>query len=187
MVAGLELTPIDVRGPLNAAIAEITGKGFDVVTAPPMRLALLRVGPAEHVMVFVIHHIGGDGSSLGPLARDFMAAYSARARGPCAVMAAAAGPVRRLRAVAGRASGHARRRRGTGTRPADGLLEAPSGGAPERLDLPSDRPCPAVPTFGGARVGFEIPARLVNAFSKASLARATRPCSWSPMRHWRSC
>ena len=173
VVAGLELTPIDVRGPLNAAIAEITGKGFDVVTAPPMRLALLRVGPAEHVMVFVIHHIGGDGSSLGPLARDFMAAYSARAAGH----APSWQPLRVQ--YADYVQWQAER---LAMRDDDGVPERDRqmaywkhrlAGAPERLDLPSDRPRPAVPTFGGARVGFEIPARLVNALEGIARARNT--------------
>ncbi len=173
VVAGLELTPVDISGPVNEAIAEVTGKGFDVVAAPPVRLALLRVGPAEHVMVFVIHHISGDGSSLGPLARDFMTAYSARAEGhapswqPLRVQYADYVQWQAERLAMCDDDGVPERDRQMA------YWKRRLAGAPERLDLPSDRPRPAVPTFGGARVGFEIPARLVNALEGIARARNT--------------
>ncbi|WP_408637760.1 amino acid adenylation domain-containing protein [Nocardia bovistercoris] len=68
---------------LPAKVAEIIGAGFDVAADIPLRVALLRVNAAldDHVVVFVVHHIAGDGWSMGPLTRDVMSAYAARAAG----------------------------------------------------------------------------------------------------------
>ncbi|WP_157129611.1 condensation domain-containing protein, partial [Nocardia amamiensis] len=63
------------------ATAAVVGEGFDVTAAPPIRLRLLRLSETEHVLVCVVHHIAGDGSSMLPLTADLMTAYSARVGG----------------------------------------------------------------------------------------------------------
>jgi amino acid adenylation domain-containing protein/non-ribosomal peptide synthase protein (TIGR01720 family) len=47
----------------------------------PLRARLYEVGEREHVLLLVLHHIAGDGWSLGPLARDVEQAYGARVEG----------------------------------------------------------------------------------------------------------
>ncbi|GAA2653110.1 hypothetical protein GCM10010436_81740 [Paractinoplanes durhamensis] len=54
---------------------------FDLATALPIRAELLVVGPDEHILLLLIHHIAGDGWSMGPLARGVSEAYTARAAG----------------------------------------------------------------------------------------------------------
>lgn len=59
-------------------VTEFVSVGFDVTSEVPVRARLFRVDDHEHVLVFVVHHIAGDGFSFGPLSRDVMAAYAAR-------------------------------------------------------------------------------------------------------------
>ncbi|MFZ2530050.1 MAG: amino acid adenylation domain-containing protein [Rhodococcus sp. (in: high G+C Gram-positive bacteria)] len=66
---------------LVEAAARYLGAGFDVTEAPPLRIRLLRISDAEHVLVVVVHHIAADGFSMGPLARDVMVAYASRVVG----------------------------------------------------------------------------------------------------------
>uniref|UniRef100_UPI0031D97633 amino acid adenylation domain-containing protein n=1 Tax=Saccharothrix mutabilis TaxID=33921 RepID=UPI0031D97633 len=54
---------------------------FDLTAQPPVRASLLRVADDEHVLLLVLHHIAGDGWSMGPLLRDLAEAYTARLAG----------------------------------------------------------------------------------------------------------
>ncbi|MFE9784083.1 non-ribosomal peptide synthase/polyketide synthase [Nocardia salmonicida] len=66
---------------VHAAVVDVLAGGFDITTEVPVRAALLRVAATEHVLVLVVHHIVADGWSMGPLTRDLVAAYAARAAG----------------------------------------------------------------------------------------------------------
>ncbi|WP_323747331.1 condensation domain-containing protein, partial [Catenulispora pinisilvae] len=64
-----------------ADIAVMVGSTFDLESQIPVRAHLLVPAPHEFVLVAVVHHVAGDGWSLGPLARDLAAAYTARVGG----------------------------------------------------------------------------------------------------------
>ena len=64
-----------------AAIAVAVGEPFALAQAWPLRVRLLEVSPAEHVLLLVLHHIACDGWSMGPLWRDLQTAYAARVAG----------------------------------------------------------------------------------------------------------
>ncbi|WP_258008829.1 condensation domain-containing protein, partial [Rhodococcus sp. ENV425] len=76
------LEPVDVpAAELESRLRALASTGFDVTREIPLRIALLRLAPAEYVLVTVVHHIAADGSSMVPMARDVMTAYAARAAG----------------------------------------------------------------------------------------------------------
>lgn len=50
---------------------------FDLARAPLARALLIEIAPAEHVFVLVIHHIAGDGWSNGVVSRDLTELYRA--------------------------------------------------------------------------------------------------------------
>ncbi len=87
-------TPVPVTAAdLPGALLEFVSAGFDVTSAVPVRVRLLRVLPGDpdtdpgtehpdvHVLAVVVHHIAADGASMAPLARDLMGAYLDRTRG----------------------------------------------------------------------------------------------------------
>src|SRR5690606_41365201 len=51
-------------------VAAETRHGFDLEDEIPLRALLVETGPDAHVLVVVLHHIAGDGWSMGPVARD---------------------------------------------------------------------------------------------------------------------
>ncbi|MGW0860699.1 condensation domain-containing protein, partial [Streptomyces sp. NPDC002690] len=69
--------PAQVAG----AVEDAVGHLFDLEAEIPVRVSLLEVGPAEHVLIILLHHIAGDGTSVAPLARDLTTAYVCRADG----------------------------------------------------------------------------------------------------------
>ncbi|WP_373863779.1 non-ribosomal peptide synthase/polyketide synthase [Nocardia rhamnosiphila] len=161
--AGQAVPQLEVRsvaaGEVAAAVAELAAVGFDVTAEVPLRVALFRVDDAadEFVMVMVVHHIAGDGSSAGPLTRDLMIAYAARAAGEAPGWAAL--PVQYAdysiwqRDLLGDES--------DAESPAAQQLafwQSTLAGVPDQLDLPMDRPRPAVQSFAGRRVELHIDA-----------------------------
>ena len=68
-------------GELSDAVRQVAGTGFDITRDTPLRARLFQLSPQVHVVVLVVHHISADGTSMTPLARDLVGAYAARAAG----------------------------------------------------------------------------------------------------------
>ena len=154
----LPVTPVAEEQVVEQVTA-LVSRGFDVTAAPPVRVAVLEISPTEHVLVLVMHHIASDGASVAPLARDLMVAYGARSRdgdapqwSPLPVQYAdyAIWQEQRLGSLDDPES--------LARKQADFWREQLAG-LPEVLDLPMDRPRPAVQSTAGAEYTFRIDAQ----------------------------
>ncbi|MGV5049107.1 non-ribosomal peptide synthase/polyketide synthase [Rhodococcus pyridinivorans] len=160
-----DLTPIPVtEASLPAVIRQVVFGGFDVTTEISFRVTLAEISPLEHILILVAHHISADGFSMGPLARDVMTAYAVRAQAAAPTWEPL--PVQYAdytvwqRGVLGDEqdpSSIIARQIAYWTRTLEGI--------PDQLDLPSDRPRPAVASYRGASVPFTVDANVHKALS----------------------
>ncbi|WP_308163362.1 non-ribosomal peptide synthetase [Nocardia alni] len=167
----LTLDPIDATDADALALAtEYAGYGFDLRTQAPIRVALYLTGPDTYVFLVVLHHICGDGWSVAPLARDLMAAITARTAGRAPRWAPL--PVQYADFALWQ-----RELLGDEDDPASALGRQLSywrtalAELPDQLDLPLDRPRSLHRGTAGARVGFEIPAQTRRAVSELAVER----------------
>ncbi|MFF2083156.1 amino acid adenylation domain-containing protein [Nocardia sp. NPDC058176] len=167
-LAGLRLDPVPVtEDRLADELAAQVAAPFDVTTDLPFRLTLWRLGPAEHVLALVAHHIAADGWSHGPLVADLSIAYAAQANRRAPDWAPlplqyADYTLWRLRTLGDRTDP---------TSPAARQLAywvTTLAGAPDRLALPVDRVRTAGGDSGsaGATVDFAVGAETADALTR---------------------
>ncbi|MEU4770264.1 amino acid adenylation domain-containing protein, partial [Actinosynnema sp. NPDC023794] len=126
----------------EAVLLDEVSTPFDLREGPLFRTRLVRVAPEEHVLVLTLHHIVTDGWSTGVLARDLGALYAGEELPPPAVQYV----------------------------DYTAWLPQPSvdywaghlAGVPP-LELPTDRPRPAVRGTAGAMHEFTVPTPVAKA------------------------
>ncbi|MEM7200892.1 MAG: amino acid adenylation domain-containing protein [Planctomycetota bacterium] len=142
----------------DAAIERVAqddaGEPCDLRQGPLLRLQLLRLGPADHVLLFTMLHMVTDGLSFGLLFAELSAHYEARRQG--AVAALPELPVQ----YADFAVWQRRWYAGQGTEVL-GYWRQKLANAPV-LDLPTDRPRPPTQTFHGTRFAFSLEKALMD-------------------------
>ncbi|MES1210731.1 MAG: condensation domain-containing protein, partial [Acidobacteriota bacterium] len=136
---------------------------FDLERGPLLRACLLRHGEKEHALLLNMHHIISDGWSMGVLVREITALYGA-------LLAGQPSPLPELSiqyadfAVwqRGWLQGEVLERQLS-------YWRERLAGAPTSLDLPFDRPRPAIPSSRGTRLAVAFSADL--AYAVERLAR----------------
>ncbi|WP_308115121.1 MULTISPECIES: non-ribosomal peptide synthetase [unclassified Rhodococcus (in: high G+C Gram-positive bacteria)] len=149
----LDVAPENVVG----AVQELAATSFDVTTEVPLRVRIYRIGGDDYVLALVVQHISADGSSMGPLTRDVMTAYVARAAGAAPGWAP-------LSVQYADFAVWQRRSLGSEDDPTSTASEQLSfwkselAGLPDQIELPTDRPRPAMQSFAGGKVDFSVDA-----------------------------
>ncbi|TDV43152.1 non-ribosomal peptide synthetase [Actinophytocola oryzae] len=151
--ADVPLTVVDVAAEQDLARLLAAGARhvFDLDTGPSWLATLYRLSPAEHVLAITLHHAVFDGWSQAPLYADLADAYRQAVTGAVPTLpplAASYADYAVWRGVRDRETGAADLAWWT-----DHLA-----GAPTVLDLPRDRPRPAVQTYTGAEASVPLPS-----------------------------
>ncbi|HEV7786307.1 MAG TPA: condensation domain-containing protein, partial [Thermoanaerobaculia bacterium] len=130
-------------------LAEEARRPFDLAAGPLARTALIRLGAEDHLLAVALHHIVSDAWSLEIVLRELAALYRGDVLPPLPVQYADFAVWQRSwlagEVLAGELA-HWRR-----------VL----AGAPESLELPADRPRPAVPTWRAGVIPFLLSERLL--------------------------
>jgi amino acid adenylation domain-containing protein len=161
--ADLPLPIVDLR-PLPAAARETeirrltaaeSDRPFDLTAGPLLRTVLLRAAVDDHVLAATVHHIAFDGFSLGVFLNELAALYEAFAAGrpsplpevPLQYADYAAWQQEQAESPAVQAQVERWRER--------------LAGSSKVLELPTDRPRPAVQSHRGELVPVSVPAGVV--------------------------
>ncbi|WP_315751432.1 non-ribosomal peptide synthetase [Bradyrhizobium sp. SZCCHNS3055] len=161
----VELEPVVVSAEEARQRAErIMQQPFDLARDRLLRAALLQLAPEDHVLVLSMHHVVSDGWSMGVLVGEVEQLYAAFAAGRSSPLPAL--PIQ----YADYAVWQRRWLAEETLQRQLGYWTQQLSGAPAGLELATDRPRPAVPSFRGALHRFTIDERRTVALSQ--LARA---------------
>ncbi|MFD7243891.1 amino acid adenylation domain-containing protein [Streptomyces massasporeus] len=156
----VDLTPVTLPAPaagavedgLRQALIAEASKPFSLEHGPLARATLFRVAAEDHVLQLVVHHSVCDGWSMSLVVDELLALYRSGASGAAAQLKAL--PLQYADYAAWEAGPE------RSARLADGLAfwRRTLDGAVPVIELPFDRPRPAVQSFRGARHHFSLPA-----------------------------
>ena len=139
---------------LNPLLLEQSREPFDLAHGPLIRGLLVHLGTEDHVFVLTMHHIVSDGWSMGILAQELSALYSAQRRGDADPLPPL--PIQ----YADYAAWQRQRLQGERLEREAAYWRETLRGAPALLELPTDRKRPAEQDYRGALLDIEIDAAL---------------------------
>ncbi|MFJ1552032.1 condensation domain-containing protein, partial [Streptomyces sp. NPDC088246] len=157
---------LDPQGAANDMVTKDALTPFDLANGPLLRATLVRLSPDEHILSLVIHHVVFDEWSDRVFQRELSALYEAFRAGepnplpPLAFQYADVVAWQRQWLTGDVLDSHLSYWRGK------------LGGAPD-LELPTDRPRPAVRSTEGAVVRFSAPAGTAEALKALSREHGT--------------
>ena len=144
---------------LQSCLSQEKARLFDVANGPLLRANLVKLSHDEYVLALTLHHLVFDGLSIDIFARELLACYEAFVRGeepdlpPVPIQYADYALWQRACLQGAAFEQHLTYWRER--------LE----GAPALLELPTDRPRPAIQTYRGAVHGIVLPGALARELS----------------------
>jgi amino acid adenylation domain-containing protein/non-ribosomal peptide synthase protein (TIGR01720 family) len=161
-----ELPGTEREAVIQQLAREESWRPFDLATGPLLRITLLRFGAEDHVVLMSVHHIVSDGWSLGVLTRELTVLYeSFSRRGPSPLPEL---PIQYADFAVWQRDWLK-----------DSVLEEQLSYWKRHLadlpmlQLPTDRPRSAAPTYRGARLYFAVPKAVTQKLRSLSQREGT--------------
>ncbi|NER47173.1 MAG: amino acid adenylation domain-containing protein [Symploca sp. SIO1A3] len=164
----LTLPVVDLRNvpepwkQVKTLTTQAASKPFDLANDSVLRVKLWQVAQDDYVLLFAIHHIAADGWSMGILVEELSAYYRGFSTGDAATLAEL--PIQYADFAVWQRQWLTNQ-----------ILERQLSywkqhltGAPPLLELPTDRPRPAVQTFQGGTEQFQLDSQLTQQLKKLS-------------------
>ena len=148
------LTVIERDAQISKLIHHDLTARFDLSTGPLLRALLLRLNESEHLLLFVMHHIVSDAWSMSILARELCTLYDAFVNGQSLSLPPL--PIQ----YADYAQWQRQYLAGEQLQRQLVYWQEHLQGAPNLLQLPTDRPRPAAQTYRGANVEISLSPNL---------------------------
>jgi amino acid adenylation domain-containing protein len=157
----------EAEAELRRVMAEEAGAPFGLERGPLIRGRLVRLAGDDHALLVTMHHVVSDGWSMGVLTRELSALYGAFRRGepdplpPLAIQ------------YADYAAWQRRWVDGEVLQAQAAYWKEALAGAPELLELPTDRPRPARQDFAGASIQVVLDEELTAGLKALSQRHGT--------------
>ncbi|HEU4322800.1 MAG TPA: amino acid adenylation domain-containing protein [Roseiflexaceae bacterium] len=161
------LPPAERERAVHAEARALALRPFDLRRGPLLRVALLQVSDTEQALVMVMHHILTDGWSLGVLARELLTlqqAFSRQQPSPLSEL-----PIQYADFAACQRSWLSEETLAGQLR----YWKQALAGIPSVLELPANRPRPAVQSYRGGRQPVQLPASLTRSLQALSQREGT--------------
>lgn len=142
---------------------------FDLRQGPLLRVSLARIDQYEHVMMLAMHHIVSDAWSMGIFVREMTALYDAFSNGRLSPL-----PDLSIQ-YADFAVWQREWLQGETLEVQLSFWKEQLSGELPVLELPSDRPRPALQTYNGVTVTFDIPEDLARSLRSLSQGEGATP------------
>lgn len=175
--APLEFPLIDLRAISRGAreiearrlAVEEARRPFDLAAGMLVRAQLLLLDARDHLLLFTLHHIVSDGWSTGLFMNEVAALYKAYIEGLPSPLPEL--PIQ----YADYAVWQREKLQGEALDSQAEYWKKQLGGRLSVLDLPSDRPRPALQTYAGATHAFDLPFHLSNAIRSLGQQQGATP------------
>ncbi|WP_237547105.1 condensation domain-containing protein, partial [Streptomyces sp. SID161] len=155
-------------GAAETLLTEELSRPYDLSTGPLTRALLVRLAAEDHLLLLGQHHIVTDGWSVGVLTRELAALYHAQTTGEPDGLPRPAVQYPDFAVWE-------RQQRAAGADTADLAYWKRHLAGIQHLELPTDRPRPAVRTTAGAAHRHLLPADLVTRLRRLAAGRGTTP------------
>ncbi|ARV60166.1 hypothetical protein BZZ01_17390 [Nostocales cyanobacterium HT-58-2] len=178
-----EFPEIEQQAEVRRLSTEEAQRPFDLTQGPLLRATLLQLDEADHVLLFTMHHIISDGWSMGVLVRELVALYEAFCVGKPAPLPEL--PIQ----YADFTMWQHQWLQGEVLETQLAYWKQQLGKNLPVLELPTDRPRPAVQTFQGARQSLFLSKTLADALKTLSVKEGvtlfmTLLAAFQTLLHW---